>query len=1156
MAGIQKNMQYKASRSTRLLNNLVKDDYGQQRQIVCFGFQVTAGAANSNQVNIGSGAIYNQNGQKIFAYDDISAVIDVIPSAYTPESQVEMYVICLKHSYAADTSINEPTFESVRVADWLPRNVEPVKDIREMNIVSGFISDSSPRLKHSTFNPVEGFNVGQFNNLVYGENDILGYDQTPLCKIIINWDTVVSGNIVGATGAFDTGVGVYNYKNPWEQLRDYTGVDFFEPTQEDSSRNDTYYLERWNDNIVNISTNTPFAGVNIINSDGNVIDHNYNDLGRYQTTQEARTPTNNPLYGYFSNIDNSARYRYSSYLDDGHSIKWNLQRISETVRAIESKVGGHPSRPLTSTYQATAPKSIATDISNNAISQVYDTRGNYILRNGGVGWYKPAVGDGYTPTNDYDSLGTTTLADDHHTALTFLDRSIGYIYNNRLGLTGILSDELRRQDVYSYNINLSSTSFDRESWNVTSLSGDPGQGSTFKEYAQHIIDEKLHRDGGYADGWVHFGTDTSQDRQHAGSFNNYYSVNGINKWFDVQISQSSYFSDDLKQTPLHIGNEGIYVQKFYDATNDQIWPDVYDHGIQIGPAREANTYGSGVLYPDWIRVQTPLENAALEYRTTSISGNAYNRSSIVGGEALNLSAKKRFDAEIILDNNLQAFQPPNGTVCTVTWATNDASITGYIGGTIVDTRTPFNKDTRVALRLNKSLNLIDMRDLLVDILTNVDLFYAQPNRFTSSWNGIEYWNSALSGYLGDDYIGLTTISFYIPTTAPYYFNKKIQFNVNEFNFTNSVYDGQVNVVDRISGDPVFNMPARKGSPYAAIKSNIPMWVPDWITVGEVPPSKIYSQVTPLKGGIIGDHPQIVGNSVSMSANESIEFNSNKIRIKAGSKLIIEDGAELIINGTTKVNNGGFVKLLNGAELIAESGSEIKHQDGSNSYHFKESNDYYMDGYNSASFSTGDLSDDIFTTSVKISNIEFRTTRADTFVSDTTNFPASTYVPLYFYYLNESAQASGKDRRIEFSGAPNPILSDSTLTFPSAPSGGTIQYNRLIVYFDKIKFSYTPKAGSSQILETEPSVLFKIYNGSNIVQDISADISKTLNRNGYQNRAYLIITRATTGGATFLDNLEGQSINNLKIELQKTDAGNWKDVDMDGMRVNLEYTVDV
>ena len=289
-------MQYKAARSTRLLNNHLKDHFGQQRSVVLYGFKVLPGAG-SNRIKITGGAVFTHYGQKIVAYDE--TVVDM-PIGASTAGAFTMYAVVMKHNYVADTSVNEPTFEIITMKDWLPKDVSPVKDIREVNPITGAISTNAPTLEHSLINTItEGLNVGGFDDLVYGQDDgIIGYDQIILAKIIVK-----NGTPIVDSNAFGPNCAVYQYVNPFEQLIDYLGVNIFEPAARDTDGKSLIEKERWNQTIESGYEQNEFAGVTF--SAGTVTaNHDYLKPGHYNTgSGEDRTPTNSPLYGFNSVSD-------------------------------------------------------------------------------------------------------------------------------------------------------------------------------------------------------------------------------------------------------------------------------------------------------------------------------------------------------------------------------------------------------------------------------------------------------------------------------------------------------------------------------------------------------------------------------------------------------------------------------------------------------------------------------------------------------------------------------------------------------------------------------------------------------------------------------------------------------------------------------------
>ena len=599
MSGIQDNLRYRAQRSTRLLNNHNKDEFGQQRGVVLFGFQPSPGPANSNIVRLGPGSVYTHNGQRIFVYSDITEVNIANASAFATEG-VQEFIVVMQHNYAADTSINQPVFKAVCSNGWVPPNSAPVKDIKKMNIISGFVNSESDTLFHSKFNSIEGGT--NFDSTIYDtedkDNRAVGFDEIPLVKIII--DQLNHTNLVDGSGNFNTGVGIYTYTNPLVQLQDYLGFDYFEPTAQGISIS-LSDRERFNRTTINYTDNEPMISYTL-NDGTNDVSHNYNNYGAYLSSA-GYDPVNQPLYGYFYNDSGDSRYKYSSYLDDGHSIRWNMQKLSESVRVLESKVGSRGSESLTSYTMNRAPQTIADDINSNNIPLTYGY--NFILKDGNVGWFKPTT-DASDSTFDPASLSTESLADNHHTAIAMLDRGVGYISKYRLGLYGqVTGDGMDRDFLWNQDVP------DGEAWSNTSLTAGNLDGRTFKSIIIDRTRYDLNRSGDYIYGHIHVGTDDPDYERDL--------VPGLNDepYFNYQSISSN-------NTNIHIGPDDLVVEARSTDGNQ--------YGVIIGPS-ETNEDGYGVAWPG------------------NVFDRRQGRKSILGINGLAVTTKSKYDFDISVYDN-------------------------------------------------------------------------------------------------------------------------------------------------------------------------------------------------------------------------------------------------------------------------------------------------------------------------------------------------------------------------------------------------------------------------------------------------------------------------------------------------------------------------
>lgn len=917
---IQQDMQYRAARSTRLLNNHIKDQFGQQKPVVLFGFNVEPSASTgyNSTVKIGPGAILTHNGQKVFAYDASVAEVDA-GNLSTANGSAQMYVVYMKHDYVADTSINNPEFKIKLIKDWLPRDTAPVKDIREINIITGGTTENSATLEHSTFSMTgEGYGVGGFDALVAGDaSPILGYNEIPIAKIIVNVD--VQGISIGLCNStsWNNGVAVYQYKNPFEQLADYLGVNYFEPANTDDNGNVTTN-ERWFDTSVETVGNNPFNTYSLVGSAsaGGTITatHDYNKAGYFDTTNEDRLPTGQPLFGFFETAAGDAsRYRYASFLDDKHSFKWNMQRLSEILRAVESMVGSHPEYGLTRTLENKAPKDIATDVATNAIRCDYSVNDSecFVVKSGSVGWYKPDIGDGtaWAGAHDYDGKGTTSLGDNHHTAISMLDKAIAYLWKNRLGLDGATDTTgINKGALRVFSLSASSLSFDREHWNVTSISGDVGQYSTLKSAMQNMVDNKLHRHDGYADGWIHFGTDTTSTQPFSKVSKDFYDANSYGIWFDA----SQYAASSL--SPIHISSQAFVTK----ATT-------YDPGLlttmSFGSVEFAGASVSqfSVLYPDTMTLAVITPNGATNF--SCISSSEFNRSTKTGYEFLNLSTRKMYDVSVLSDQIIP--YPVNGEGFTITYTSellnsvNPGSFIGTITGTVLRSNNTGAK-TVSYLMLNDPMQIYPSETIVGPGGFSTGLQY--NSRFVTPWNLL-----AITKYdkntqnLGSPAmsIGIATITFassvFRPGGTSISIGNSTSYNTYESLRDYTDYSGNVNVVDSKSGivsnkfvsDMLTNSPSNR--------SVMPYHFNDWITIDDGDPTVLARNYNAQTGDIIGERIRLRGKTIIIECDE-LQLKSAQIKVPNGSTLDVSGLLKLESTGTIDATETGS-QILYAGNLI-------------------------------------------------------------------------------------------------------------------------------------------------------------------------------------------------------------------------------------------------
>jgi hypothetical protein len=144
MAGMKQTFKYRDPRETRLLNQASKDQYGRQRNHVLYGFDWKANGSNRNQILLGRGAIYTQDGVKIFFDDTISFSIPVIdpgqgltggPAGIIDFPYPKNIIVGIQHNFVASSTAQEAKIVLIEVRAS-QKDQEPAYYIREIDTIT------------------------------------------------------------------------------------------------------------------------------------------------------------------------------------------------------------------------------------------------------------------------------------------------------------------------------------------------------------------------------------------------------------------------------------------------------------------------------------------------------------------------------------------------------------------------------------------------------------------------------------------------------------------------------------------------------------------------------------------------------------------------------------------------------------------------------------------------------------------------------------------------------------------------------------------------------------------------------------------------------------------------------------------------------------
>ena len=453
MAGTKQTFKYRDPRETRLLNQASKDQYGRQRNHVLYGFDWGPSGTNRNQILLGRGAIYTQDGVKIF-FDDTALLSTLIPSQGLTNGLTDQFpfpkniIIGIQHNYVASATAQDAKLVMIEVRT-AQGDQEPAYYLQEINTIT-LVPMSSELVDpdRKAYNGLYDMNIGggspatSTNVALHKTDNSILNNVTPILKVRIqqihNGGTAVTpAYLFTSTGALTEGVEIVRYKNAWQQVNDLIGLNVFEPLIESDQNaiGDLHYPT---------SSRHSQAFVKNISTGGSL------------PTNEMHTPTQHPLFGSFdpNGPTNYADYRFASFLMDGRSILEGMKRLDSWIRLLVNRTGEDSLVDLTDSL--TELKQVVDQgLTGDPI--VYGA--NFMLQDGNI---------------FHD--GTANTGDSHRRALHFLDNAVSYICN-RLGMTPLMT----RGEIASDSLTAT------ELWDVSNPPGlDITSAMTFHEALQTL----------------------------------------------------------------------------------------------------------------------------------------------------------------------------------------------------------------------------------------------------------------------------------------------------------------------------------------------------------------------------------------------------------------------------------------------------------------------------------------------------------------------------------------------------------------------------------------------------------------------------------------------------------------------------------------------
>ena len=461
MAGVKQTFKYRDPRETRLLNQSQKDNLGRQRNHVLYGFSWKSAGSNRNQILMGPGAIYTQDGVKIFFDDETTFSVPVIdpgqgltggPARYDDFPYPKNIIIGIQHDFTASSTAQEAKLVLIEVRTS-QKDQEPAYYILEvdtitLNPTSNELSDPDRPSYNGLYDTKTNARLTTPNLIAEGKLEYsIPYNVTPIFKVRIQ--QVHNGGIATIPpylftggGQLEDGVEVIRYKNIWQQTNDMLGVNLFEPliSSDQNSLGDLHYP---------VNARDSQAFVKNASTGGSLV------------TNAEHTPTQHPLFGSFDpNVPNNyAAYRFSNFLMDGRSILEGMKRLDAWLRLLVNRTGEQSLVSLVDSLDE------LNDVVQHGTTGDQITYGaNFMLQDGTVHHIDPGNGGSY--------------GDTHRRALHFLDKSIEYIAT-RLGLTPMM----KRDEIEIDNVTVP------ELWDVSNPPGlDITQNMNFHDALQTLRD--------------------------------------------------------------------------------------------------------------------------------------------------------------------------------------------------------------------------------------------------------------------------------------------------------------------------------------------------------------------------------------------------------------------------------------------------------------------------------------------------------------------------------------------------------------------------------------------------------------------------------------------------------------------------------------------
>lgn len=412
MTGIKQTFKYRDPRETKYLNRSQKDDLGRQRNHVLYGFDWKVNPGNRDQIILSKGAIYTQDGVKIFF--DQETILPVIETGGNPDIRSDFpfprnIIVGIKHNFEAATNSQDAQLVIIEVRTS-KENQEPAYYIHEIDTIdlipldSELVDPDRPAYNGLYQNVPGGAPQPSLSKIAEQKKSYsIPENVTPIIKIriqkIYNGGTVdIPVKLFTSSGQLSAGVDIVRYKNIWNQVNDMIGVNIFEPVIK-KDLNDIFDLNYPSDS----RTSQEFV-------------KNSNSPIELPVTEQG-TPTLHPLYGSFnpSEQHNFAAYRFASFLLDGRSLLEGMKRLDAWLRLLVNRTGEQ-----TLINESLIELKDIVDKGLNGDPIIYGSP-DFMLKSGNV-FHKES----------------SNVADTHKKAIHLLDNCVKYI-SNRLGLTPMMT---------------------------------------------------------------------------------------------------------------------------------------------------------------------------------------------------------------------------------------------------------------------------------------------------------------------------------------------------------------------------------------------------------------------------------------------------------------------------------------------------------------------------------------------------------------------------------------------------------------------------------------------------------------------------------------------------------------------------------------------